>query len=166
MFKNTVGCAWRKLVAWSPRDGDQSTLRGMLELPMAAARAIEIPTVRFNQLDCGPDFHGQSAASIRDPRIPLSTIDYRLSTPKAFGVNCSRLLLIGGNLWQRRRQQAFLFFLIQRQTCRRDNRLISGSGDCPNRQGGSGEPPLPYLGRIRLTIQRLNCLTPAKRYFL
>jgi len=26
-------------------------------------------------------------------------------------------LLVGGNLWQRRREQAFLFFLGQRQTC-------------------------------------------------
>src|SRR5437762_10003735 len=33
----------------------------------------------------------------------------------------SWLLFVGGNLWQRRREQAFLFFLIQRHTCGRDD---------------------------------------------
>src|SRR5207249_5982842 len=33
----------------------------------------------------------------------------------------SWLLFVGGNLWQLRREQAFLFFLVQRHACGRDD---------------------------------------------
>jgi hypothetical protein len=48
LFKDTVGRSWRKLVAGPARDGDQTAFGWMLELAMAATRAIEIPTVSLN----------------------------------------------------------------------------------------------------------------------
>jgi hypothetical protein len=73
LFKDTVGRPWRKLVARPARDGNQPALTWVLELAMAATRAIEIPTVGFNQLYCISDFHIRKAAPSR-----------RTPTPKAF----------------------------------------------------------------------------------
>jgi hypothetical protein len=48
---------------------NQTSLRGMFELPMTATRSIEIPTIRFNQLNCIANFQrGKAAPSRRTPK--------------------------------------------------------------------------------------------------
>ena len=57
LFQNTVQCASRDVNAGMPRDGDDAGFVRMLEMPMTAARARQMPTVFFDEFDGFTDFH-------------------------------------------------------------------------------------------------------------
>ena len=101
----------------------------MFELPVTATRSIKIPTVRLNQPNCLADFQREKAA-------PSRRTTKRFARGEATGLNPSTLqpfdlceairvnswlLLVGGNFGQLRREEAFLFFPVQRQTRGRDD---------------------------------------------
>jgi hypothetical protein len=61
LFEDAVQRTWSKIVAWFARDRDASWFGAMLELPMAALRRDEIPTVVLQQwADLGSRIHAAS----------------------------------------------------------------------------------------------------------
>ena len=49
--------ALRNVNTWMAGDGDDARLRPMLEVPVAAACAMQIPAVLLDKLDRFPDLH-------------------------------------------------------------------------------------------------------------
>jgi hypothetical protein len=66
LFHNTAESAGRKIVSWTTGHRDQSALRAVSILVMAAARPNPVPTIVLNPPHDLPDFHAGTLPKITD----------------------------------------------------------------------------------------------------